>query len=69
MYEFPLPGPDEGYCYPNSAGFAYEAAAVARCIAAGLTEAPQYPLSETLNSAKILDEIRKQIGVKDFDAK
>lgn len=69
VYEFPLPGPDEGYCYPNSAGFAYEAAAVARCIAAGLTEAPQYPLSETLNSAKILDEIRKQIGVKDFDAK
>ena len=66
-YEFPLPGKDEGYFYPNSAGFAYEAAAVARCIAAGMTEAPQYSLAETLVSAKILDEIRVQLGVKDFD--
>ena len=68
VYEFPLPGEDEGYFYPNSAGFAYEAAAVSRCIAAGMYEVPQYSLDETLTTARILDEIRKQLGVKDFDA-
>lgn len=67
MYEFPLPEDNGGYFYPNSAGFAYEAAAVARCIAAGLKEAPQFSLDETLNSASIIEKIQKQIGVKHFD--
>lgn len=53
-----------GYFYPNSAGFCYEAAAVARCIAAGKTEAPQYTLSETLVEMKLLDEARAQLGFK-----
>jgi len=53
-----------GFFYPNSAGFAYEAAAVARCIAAGKTEAPQYTLDETLVNMKLIDELRRQIGVK-----
>lgn len=68
VYEYPLPGDEDGYFYPNSAGFAYEAAAVARCIHAGLTEAPQFSLQETLNNAKILDTCRAQIGVKNFDS-
>ena len=68
-YDFPLP-PDTPeiieagkYHYPNSAGFAYEAAAVARCIASGKTEAPQMTLNDTLNCMKIMDELRLQLGV------
>jgi len=69
-YRYPLP-PDTpeieragGYNYPNSAGFAYEAAAVARCIAAGKTECPQYTWDETLINARILDAARAQLGIK-----
>jgi dihydrodiol dehydrogenase / D-xylose 1-dehydrogenase (NADP) len=70
--EFDYPVPPEtkeqtdagGYFYPNSAGFCYEAAAVARCIAKGWTEAPQYTLNDTLNNMKIIDELRSQLGVK-----
>lgn len=70
LFEYTLPADTKeiidagGYFYPNSAGFAYEAAAVARCIAAGKTEAPQFNLSETLVSIKIIDELRSQLGVK-----
>lgn len=69
-YDFPLPEDTEdiinagGYFYPNSAGFCYEAAAVARCIAAGKTEAPQYPLQDTMLNMMIVEEIRNQLGVK-----
>ena len=69
-YHFSLPeDTDEitkagGYYYPNSAGFCYEAAAVARCIAAGKTEAPQYTLEDTLVNMTLVDEIRSQLGVK-----
>ena len=70
LYEYPVPADTEeitnagGYFYPNSAGFAYEAAAVARCIFAGKTETPQYTLSETLVNMKLIDELRAQLGVK-----
>jgi dihydrodiol dehydrogenase / D-xylose 1-dehydrogenase (NADP) len=69
-YYYPLPVDlDEiikagGYYYPNSAGFCYEAAAVARCIGSGKTECPQYTLSETLVEMKILEEARRQLGLK-----
>lgn len=72
-YHFPLPEDTEeiiqagGYFYPNSAGFCYEAAAVARCIASGKKEAPQCPLAETISQIKILDQVRKQLGFKAFD--
>lgn len=68
-YNFDLPvDTDEitkagGYYYPNSAGFCYEAAAVARCIAAGKIEAPQYTMEETLVNMALVDEIRSQLGV------
>jgi len=68
-YEFPLPEDTTeiietgGYFYPNSAGFAYEAAAVARLIASKKTEAPQMTLQETLYSIQIMDEMRSQLGV------
>lgn len=69
-YNFSLPEDTEeitkagGYFYPNSAGFCYEAAAVARCIAAGKTEAPQYTLQDTLVNMALVDEVRSQLGVK-----
>jgi dihydrodiol dehydrogenase / D-xylose 1-dehydrogenase (NADP) len=72
-YEFPLPEDTDaitkagGFVYPNSAGFCYEAAAVARCIAAGKTEAPQFTLAETMITMNILDEARKQLGLKTVD--
>ena len=62
-YNFPVPKETEeiknsgGYCYPNSAGFAYEAAAVTHCIAKGLTEAPQYTLEDTLITMRLIDEL------------
>lgn len=70
VYEYALPEDTEeiiqagGYHYPNSAGLAYEAAAVARCIAAGKLEAPQYTLQETMTNMKVIDELRLQLGVK-----
>ena len=70
IFEYPLPEDTEeiikagGYFYPNSAGLSYEAAAVARCIASGKTEAPQYTINETLTNMKAIDELRSQIGVK-----
>ena len=70
VYEYPIPEDTKeitdagGYFYPNSAGLAYEAAAVARCIASGKTEAPQYTLNETLTTMRVIDELRSQLGVK-----
>ena len=69
-YEYPLPEDTEeikaagGFVYPNSAGFIYEAAAVARCIAAGKKEAPQITWAETLQNLRLVEEIRIQLGVK-----
>ena len=42
----------------------YEAAAVAPCIAARKTEAPEYMLQDTLVKMTLVDEIRSQLGVK-----
>jgi dihydrodiol dehydrogenase / D-xylose 1-dehydrogenase (NADP) len=82
VYHYPLPADTPeilqrgGFNYPNSAGFCYEAAAVARCIrdletnyssnsdekeALSAAGAPQYPLSETLVVMRILDEVQRQI--------
>jgi dihydrodiol dehydrogenase / D-xylose 1-dehydrogenase (NADP) len=68
LYHFPLPPEDPlvmegtgGYHYPRSAGFCYEAAAVARCISQGLREAPQYTWAESLAVLKVLDQVGTQI--------
>lgn len=71
-YHWPVPAATPeidragGFFYPNSSGFAYEAAAVARCIAKGLTQIPQYDLKDTLKNMKLVDEVRRQLGVKDM---
>ena len=44
-------------------GFQYEAAALARGLAAGASEAPELPLAQTLEILETLDDIRAQIGV------
>ena len=73
QYDYPLPADTPeiiasgGFVYPNSAGFCYEAAAVARCIAAGKQEAPQFPLQETLVNLKIIEQVRTQLGVKPIE--
>lgn len=78
--EFPLPQPrrlnddDDNndsngvvahYHYPNSAGFCYEAAAVARCIERGCC--PQFTQDESLICQEILDQVRQQLQMKAFD--
>jgi predicted dehydrogenase len=40
----------------------FEAAEVARCIAAGELESPLRPVGDSLQTLRVMDEIRKQIG-------
>ena len=42
----------------------FEAAEVARCIAEGRLESPIRPLAESILTLEVMDEIRRQIGVK-----
>jgi predicted dehydrogenase len=41
----------------------FEAAEVARCIAAGALESPLRPLADSIATIAVLDEVRRQIGV------
>lgn len=45
-------------------GLHYEAAAVARAIAAGETEVAQRPLAESVRTMAVADEIRKQLDIR-----
>jgi predicted dehydrogenase len=45
-------------------GLRFEAAEVARCVAAGLTESPGMPLDETVAVMATMDEIRRRIGLR-----
>ena len=47
----------------GSAGLAYEAAEVARCVTAGRGESRLMPLDETLLVMRTLDAVRAQVGV------
>jgi hypothetical protein len=42
----------------------YEVAHVACCVEAGLTESPIRPLVDSIATLEVLDEIRRQLGVK-----
>jgi len=61
---FPIPAGNFKFQYPNSGGLSYQAAAVRECIIKGETECPVMPLDESLIIAEILQEIRRQLGVK-----
>ncbi|WP_284327848.1 hypothetical protein [Demequina litorisediminis] len=54
-----------GWTYDGDApnGFQFEAAEVARGVAAGLTESPLHTLEHSLEIMRIMDEVRAQIGV------
>ncbi|XP_060582302.1 trans-1,2-dihydrobenzene-1,2-diol dehydrogenase-like [Ruditapes philippinarum] len=64
---FPLK--DADYFHTNSAGLQYEAAAVRECIRKGVMESDNYTHAEIEIVHQIMDEVRKQIGMKypDFD--
>jgi predicted dehydrogenase len=57
-------GVQEVYDVPHRGrGLRHQAAEVARCLRAGLTESPVMPWAETLSIMATLDEIRQQIGL------
>ena len=58
----PVAGGDACFHYPNSHGFCYEAAAVQRCVNAGLTECPQYTLDETLLALDLADQAKMHMA-------
>jgi predicted dehydrogenase len=43
-------------------GYTYQAAEVARCLRAGLTESPTMPLAETVSIMRTLDSVRVALG-------
>ena len=64
IVEFPLPKSGKvDFNFQNSAGLAFEAQHVRHCLIHGLTESPKVTHEETLTIAKIMEEIRKQVGV------
>lgn len=62
-----LPKGKYEFNYLNSGGFIYEVEEVRKCIRAGKIESEFISHDESLQIARIEDEIRKQIGVK-YDA-
>ena len=50
----------------NQHGFMYQAQAVHRCMAAGLSEMPQFTRAESIRVCEIIDEINLQCGTQGF---
>ena len=46
------------------ADFSYEIEEVQRCVRAGLTASPTWPLTQSLAAARIMDAVREQIGLR-----
>ncbi len=51
----------------NQHGFVYQAQTVHRCIAAGLTEMPQFTQAESIRVCEIIDEINRQCAATGFE--
>ena len=45
-------------------GLHFEACEAARCIAGGLSQSPLMPLQETVRIMEVMDEVRRQLGVR-----
>ncbi len=64
---FPEGGPADGTVVEWDAtlpgGFQYEAAEVARCLAAGVTQSPAMTWQDSIEVMEIMDEVRAQVGV------
>ncbi len=50
----------------NQHGYMYQAQAVHRCMAAGLTELPQFTIAESVRVCEIIDEINRQCAEVGF---
>jgi dihydrodiol dehydrogenase / D-xylose 1-dehydrogenase (NADP) len=62
--EFQLPsGSKHEYNFANSANMAHESAHVRDCLLQGLTESPLVSLEETVVMARIMETVRRQVGV------
>ncbi len=64
VLEFPLPKGKYDFNFPNSAGLGFEAQHVRECLKLGLWESPKVSHAESLLIAELLEDIRKQVGVK-----
>lgn len=60
----PAGGRTERYPLPAGNGYGLEVAEVERCLAAGATQSDRVPLAATLGVLEVLDEVRRQIGVR-----
>lgn len=58
--EYRIPDPIEG----DGHGYGPEIAEVARCLRAGLTESPLIPHADTIAIMELLDDARRQVGVR-----
>lgn len=66
-FHFPLPALAHTTVplhFPNSEGLVYQAQAVDSAVEAGLRECVEFPLDESLTIATVLDEVRRQLGVR-----
>ncbi|XP_054153385.1 trans-1,2-dihydrobenzene-1,2-diol dehydrogenase-like [Oppia nitens] len=63
-YEFPLPEPAEPCNFFNSAGLRYEAIEVRKCLTTSSLESRVMSHKDSQLLAKIMDELRRQVGVK-----
>lgn len=54
----------DGALSDGVAGLSFEAAEVARCLAAGVRESPLLPWSQTVRIMELMDEVRRQVGVR-----
>ena len=45
-------------------GYGYQVAEGARCLGAGLLESPHVPLDDTIGVLEVLDDARRQLGVR-----
>uniref|UniRef100_A0A7M4FFE9 Dihydrodiol dehydrogenase n=1 Tax=Crocodylus porosus TaxID=8502 RepID=A0A7M4FFE9_CROPO len=63
-WECPLPPPSQPLNFERGTGLRYEAQHVRECLLQGLKESPIMSLADSELVASILDEARKQLGVK-----
>ncbi|XP_006274914.1 trans-1,2-dihydrobenzene-1,2-diol dehydrogenase [Alligator mississippiensis] len=63
-WECPLPPPSQPLNFERDTGLRYEAQHVRECLLQGLKESPVMSLADSELVASILDEVRKQLGVK-----
>ncbi|PRP86115.1 trans-1,2-dihydrobenzene-1,2-diol dehydrogenase-like [Planoprotostelium fungivorum] len=64
-YDYPLPPviPGTSFYFPNGVGMVHEARYVHKLIQSGKIESDQETLEESLDIMKILDELRRQMGL------